>query len=419
LAGSASRPPQPRGAGLGVVSPLDILPTLLACAGLPGARDMPGRVLPACTPGALQPVATYGAHEQPLPVAEQRSVANAELERLRALGYVSGTSTPSSLARVNLGEILFRKGDYRGALRELEALVRVDPLNARATLWLARTLAALGRTADAVQQYDRMIQAATSAHHDLDPIVFLAATDLDLGEQRAAAAAARLTRVPAALAEAPEVLTARGALADARQRPDEAEREYRRALEVSPADTEALERLVDLLIRGLRPGAASAVASPLARRFASSAMHQSMAGECALAERRYKDAEDYFSRAVALEPDAASIRVELGRARLLAGRPDGALEALAPLKSARDVETIRGAALAKKADWPNAAAAYERALAFGPPTVELLNGLGFAQLQAGQKKEAAATFERSLQLKPDQPEIKKLLEAARTPGVRP
>jgi len=419
LAGSAPPTPQPRGTSLGVVSPLDILPTLLACAGLPGARDMPGRTLPACTPVAVQPVASYGAHEQPLPVAETRSVANAEMERLRALGYVSGTSTPSSLARVNLGEILFRKGDYRGALRELEALVRVDPLNGRATLWLARTLAALGRNPDAAQQYDRMIQAATSAHRDLDPIVFLAATDLDVGDGRVAAAAARLTRVPAPLAQAPEVLTARGMLADAQQRPDQAEREYRRALDVSPADTEALERLVDLLIRSARPAAASAVAAPLARRFPASAMHQSMAGECALAERRYRDAEDYFSRAVALEPDAASVRVELSRARLLAGRADAALEALAPVKSSREVETIRGAALAKKADWPNAAASYQRALAFGAPTTELLNGLGFAQLQAGQKKEAAATLERSLQMKSDQPEIRKLLEVARRPGGRP
>jgi tetratricopeptide (TPR) repeat protein len=132
LSGAASAPARWRGGSLGVVSPLDILPTLLSCAGLPTARDMPGRVLPACEGApALPQVVSYGEHEQPLPVSEQPAMAKAELERLRALGYVSGASAPSSLARVNLGEILFRKGDYRGALRELEALLRVDPLNAR------------------------------------------------------------------------------------------------------------------------------------------------------------------------------------------------------------------------------------------------------------------------------------------------
>jgi tetratricopeptide (TPR) repeat protein len=163
------------------------------------------------------------------------------------------------------------------------------------------------------------------------------------------------------------------------------------------------------------------IASTLARRYPSSAIHQSLAGESALAERRYRDAEEFFSKAVALEPDAVSVRVELARVRLLGDRPDAALEAVAPLGSSRDVETIRGAALSKKADWAAAAAAYERALGFGAPTVELLNGLGYAQLQAGQKKRAAATFERSLQLKPDQADIRKLLEASRTgvPGKTP
>jgi tetratricopeptide (TPR) repeat protein len=418
----ATPPARLRGVSLGVVSPLDILPTLLSCAGLAAARDMPGRVLPFCdaTP-APQPVATYGEHKQPLGVSEQPASAKAELERLRALGYITGTSAPSSLARVNLAEILFRKGDYRGALRELEALVRADPLNARATLWLARTLAVLGRPADAVQQYDRMIQAATSTHRDLDPIAFLAATDLDVREQRIDAAAERLARVPSALAQAPEVLTARGALAEAEQHFDQAEREYRHALGSAPADPDPLERLVDLLVRTSRPAAASVIASTLARRYPSSAIHQSLAGESALAERRYRDAEEFFSKAVALEPDAVSVRVELARVRLLGDRPDAALEAVAPLGSSRDVETIRGAALSKKADWAAAAAAYERALGFGAPTVELLNGLGYAQLQAGQKKRAAATFERSLQLKPDQADIRKLLEASRTgvPGKTP
>jgi predicted TPR repeat methyltransferase len=89
---------------------------------------------------------------------------------------------------------------------------------------------------------------------------------------------------------------------------------------------------------------------------------------------------------------------------------------MAALASSRDVETIRGAALSKKADWTAAAGAYQRALADGAPTVELLNGLGYAQLQAGQKGQAAATFERSLQLRPDQADIRKLLDMSRQGG---
>jgi tetratricopeptide (TPR) repeat protein len=413
LRGQDRAPARPSAAVLGVVSPLDILPTLLACAGLPAARDMAGRALPVCDAPSVPAIATYGAHEQQTAASSLRDATPAEVERLRALGYVAGNGAPSSLARVNLGEILFRKGDYAGALRELQPLVRADPLNVRATLWLARALAAAGRADDAVRQYDRLIQGATAARVDVDPLVFLAATDLDLQQQRIDAAVARLRRVPPARARAPEVLVALGAVAEARRDSAGAEREYRRALEVAPADSEALERLVDLLVRTAHAPDAYLVAAPLARRYASSAIHVSLAGETLLAQQRYVEAEQYFAKALALQPDAASIRIELARARLLAGRPAGALEALAPVEATSAVETIRAAALARQGDWTGAAAAYEHALSDAPATVDLLNGLGYAQLQCGRKAQAAATFERSLQMKADQPDIRKLLEQAR------
>jgi hypothetical protein len=45
--------------------------------------------------------------------------------------------------------------------------------------------------------------------------------------------------------------------------------------------------------------------------------------------------------------------------------------------------------------------------------VDLLNALGNAQLQAGHRRDAAGTFERSLALAPDQPVVRSLLETAR------
>lgn len=105
LSGATAPPGRLRGAALGVVSPLDILPTLLSCAGLATARDMPGRVLPCCDGApAVQPVATYGEHEQPLPVAEQPAMAKAEMERLRALEIqiLRGANTRRSIKHSNL-----------------------------------------------------------------------------------------------------------------------------------------------------------------------------------------------------------------------------------------------------------------------------------------------------------------------------
>jgi len=395
---------------VGTVSPLDILPTLLSRAGLPVAADMPGRIIAGIGRKDGPPrVPSYGAHVLPEPPPALGAAARAsELERLRALGYVSGAG-PTSLARTNLGEILYRRGDFKGAVRELEAVVRADPLNQHAQLWLARAHAAAGRDAEALQVYERMIRGA-GAGADLDPIVFLAATEIDLAAGRAEAARARLGRVPAALSGSPEVLTARGSVAEAEGRRDEAQREYRAALAAAPSDAAALERLVNLHIKEGRADLARTIAARTAQAFPSSAAHLSLAGEAALALKRYAEAARWFETALELAPDADSVRTELARARLLNGDPSAALEALEGTRSSRDTESLRGASLAGREDWPGAIAAYERALSFGPPTTDLLNALGHALLRGGRPADARRTLERSLAMVPEQPVIRALLQ---------
>jgi tetratricopeptide (TPR) repeat protein len=412
----AGTTPPPRFAPIGTITPLDVVPTLLAYAGLPVARDMPGRIVALA--GSAAPVAariaSYGAHDQPGDgIATGSPGGKEELERLHALGYITGAAA-SSLARVNLGEILFRRGDAGGAARELEAALRVDPLNERASLWLARAYAALGRPDEALRVYDRLIQSAgPSVGRRIDPIVFLAATDLGIAQRQIGAATARLTRVPEALKRTPEVLVARGALAEAQGQAAAAEREYRAALATAPEDAEAVQRLVDLLLRGARISEASDLTSRLARAYPSSPLHLSLAGEAALAEKRYADAERFLGAALALTPDAASVRLELARVRLLAGRPTEALDALAGLTRSHEVEMLRGAALAARGDWPGAIESFERALAAGDPAPDLLNALGHAQLRAGRAADAVRSLERSLKLKPDQPQTRELLDTAR------
>ena len=63
--------------------------------------------------------------------------------RLEALGYIGADTT--SLARQNLGEILYREGNYGGAERELREVVAAQPQNTAALLWLAKAVRAQGR----------------------------------------------------------------------------------------------------------------------------------------------------------------------------------------------------------------------------------------------------------------------------------
>ncbi len=417
--------PAARPAPLGIVSPLDIAPTVLARAGLALASDMPGRVLDALVPrvasgvGRVERIASYGAHVLPedpqgRSVASQpASARSTELERLRALGYVSGAAAATSLARVNLGEILFRKGDARGAARELEAVLRAEPLNAHAALWLARAYVGLGRPDEAVALYDRLVQASLTSSFVLDPIVILAATDLDLAAGRIDKARARIARLPAGARRSPEALVATGATAQRAGDEAAAERAYRSALQASPSDFEALQRLMDLLLSQKRAADAASVAAASAKSFPASPQHLSLAGEAALAAKRYPEAETFFARAAALAPDADAIRLDLARAQLLAGRAEAALETLQNAAATRDAEMLRGAAHSARHDAAAAVAAFDRALAIGPPSPDLLNALAAAQIDAGRKADAVRSLERSLALDPNQPSARVLLERAR------
>jgi predicted Zn-dependent protease len=171
--------------------------------------------------------------------------------------------------------------------------------------------------------------------------------------------------------------------------------------------------MMDLLLQVKRPADASAVTAEAARRFPASPQHLSLAGEAALAARRYAEAERFFSRASALAPDADAVRLDLARARLLSGRPDACLAALDGAPSTREAEMLRGAAHVARRDPASAVAAFDRALALGAPTTDLLNVLAAAQVDAGRMADAVRSLERSLALDPNQPSALALLRRAR------
>jgi Tfp pilus assembly protein PilF len=116
--------------------------------------------------------------------------------------------------------------------------------------------------------------------------------------------------------------------------------------------------------------------------------------------------------ALALAPDAPSVRLELARAELMQHRADQALDALGDLATL-EADILRGAAYSTKNDWPAAVRSYTRAAARASPPVDLLNALGYAQLEAGRPADAVATLERSLSVNPDQPAIRALADRAR------
>jgi GWxTD domain-containing protein len=158
-------------------------------------------------------------------------------------------------------------------------------------------------------------------------------------------------------------------------------------------------------------GRLSTVAQPSeptpAERFYRDASHYLAAGRYEEAARRFQVALDY-------EPYFQEARRGKARAEILGGRPaDGektAREALA--RDPRDVDalTLMGFALVRDGKPREAADNYRKAIEVGGESPPLLNALGEAEYQAGGAEAALAALTRSLELEPNQPLVRELLE---------
>lgn len=393
------------------LTPLDIAPTILHAAGLPVSEEMPGRVVPELLPpeARARPPARVARFEPPKrSAARARDADEGVRERLMALGYVSGTTT-TSLARLNLGESLYRRGRLEAAEGELRAVVEAQPDNLAARLWLARTLQGRGRAGDAFRAYAEALRLAGGVE-----AAAVALADTAAAASAADEAAALLPHPGASAPEAAAIRTARAVLAQSRGRADEAERELRLALASDPASFDALSRLLDLAIAARRASTVVPLAREAVARAPRSPRLNALLGVALLATRRPAEAEQALSSALSLAPDGTAVRLDLARARIEQGEAQGALAAVDPAPASRDRSVLRGAALSQLQRWPEAAESYREALAQGPEDATLLNGLAYAELKSGRRDEARRLLERSLALDASQPPIARLLDDVRS-----
>ena len=147
---------------------LDIAPTVLALNGVAPARDMPGRVLtealdmtPKARVDSYEPAgqmaaggAAGGAGGAP-PAGGDSRVDPEILKRLQSLGYLQ-TRSPSGDR--NIAAVLFEQGKYAEAAAAYEKLVAAEPTDGSLRTSLAGALGALGRYDRALQEIDAAIK---------------------------------------------------------------------------------------------------------------------------------------------------------------------------------------------------------------------------------------------------------------------
>lgn len=399
---AAANAPTPRDR----VTPLDVAPTVLHAAGLAVGLEMPGQVATALLPPDVRARAVQRAATPPRPLpdagAGTRQQADPDaLARLQALGYVG--AAPSSLARQNLGESLFRRGRWQAAERELRAVVESQPTNLAAQLWLAQALRAQGQIGPALRVYEAALALPGAEAEALVSAVELASSTGDVARARAL-----LARRTTADPTAPR-LTAEALIAQAQGQPDRAERLLRAALRAEPSSFDALARLFDLLFARGRTRELLAASSAALRQAPRSARLVALHGEALLAAGDAAGATRQLTQALALAPDGEPVRLDLGRAQLQSGQIEAALVTLSAAASSPTRDALLGAAYASKQAWPQAALHYRAALQARPDDVPLLNGLAWALRQQGAQDESRQLFERSLALAPQQPEIRALV----------
>jgi predicted AlkP superfamily phosphohydrolase/phosphomutase/Flp pilus assembly protein TadD len=155
---------------------VDVVPTVLALAGMPPARDMPGRVLTEGValkvPGPR--VASYEKGGAGTAVASQDTAANPEImERLRSLGYIgdappaagTGAAGPSDVDRMrspqgerNIAALLFEQGKYQESVQAYRKLIQQDPRDATLRTSLAGALGAMGNYPEAMKELEAAIK---------------------------------------------------------------------------------------------------------------------------------------------------------------------------------------------------------------------------------------------------------------------
>jgi arylsulfatase A-like enzyme/tetratricopeptide (TPR) repeat protein len=302
--------------------------------------------------------------------------------RLAALGYLgaggaagagtSGRDPKDGIALVNRLERAIAAARTRPewAARELQALLAEDGGLTLARRYRAVALAGAGDAAGAVRELERLAKAGAAGPDDL----VLMAECLRLSG-RSAEALAALDRAEAQAPGRPEVLLTRAPVLLALGRPADASAAYEGVLAARPDNAAAL--------RGL--------------------------GDVALSRGDARAAEAYYARLLRQEPRDAGALVKLGVIQVRTGRLPEAIssfrEALARDPSHAEAVLALGGALAKSGRAAEAVPYFERALAAGARTTAVLNGLGFARLEAGDPRGALEGLRASLRLDPRQPEV--------------
>ena len=407
---------------------VDIAPTLLVAMGLPVAQDFAGRPLLAVIDTSfieehpVTGIASYESTGGPVrrseaPASGQGPVAEAELRRLRSLGYIDTTATGrggerwTPAARLHLATVLAEQGRQWEAREAYEAALAAQPGNTLAHRGLFDLLLQMGRQQDALEAGRRLLTVADAPSADS----FLAVARLWADTGRGDEGTAVLEALPQQQGAAGPDL-ARAILAHAAGRLDDAERLLLQALAEDPGSWEAAEVYFHLFEeQGRLAEAVSVLRDGLAARGGNSVPHLLALGYIALTEDDLDAADDYLSRALEEAPEQPEVLVYVGSAHLRRGRHADAAAAFAMVLDGEpdrlEVRANHIVALGRSGRIAQALQSFREAGSAGRESPRVLNAAAYACLINGLPAQGLPLAEQSLALDPSRADTGELVAA--------
>lgn len=257
-----------------------------------------------------------------------------------------------------------------------------------------------GKIAVAAELYQRVLELEPEQPYALHLL-----GEILLRRKEHAQALDLITRAVARLTNHPEAHNNLAAVLQALGRSDEAERAYRRAIELNPALAIAHSNLgALLLLQGRREEAETELQQALVHAPELADAHLNL-GNLRRQSGDHAGAEACYRRAIAAAPKHANAYANLGLAQAGQGKSDAALDSY--LKAASldpslpEIQINIGKLYTGQGRHRDAEACYRRAIELAPDNAELNNNLGVALSAQQRFPEAAAALRRASQIKPD------------------
>lgn len=307
---------------------------------------------------------------------------------------------PTSIMLLDLaGDIAFVTQNYPASIQAYNTLLQKEPWSLAARLGLARAEIALGKTAEASAHLAAVVKVSPN-----DAQASYLGALLAYRNNNYALAQARIQNALNVAKNYPPALLLAGASAYALHQHEQANVYLTQYVYQVPQYVQARKLLAAVQIALGRPADALKTLSSLPGPESEDAPILAMIGAASAQLGDFVAADRYLARAVALQPDAAAMRAELGIAQLALGQTDAGIAALEEA-SKQDPGTQRSdialfIAYFRQKDYDKALDAAKRLQKASPKEAMGFDFAGASYLAQANDRAAQAEFLKALALRP-------------------